>query len=157
MIDRAGQLFIRFELPRLMGETVGMMEPHELAPERAHLIGFGVGKLALVLHCRSGLIVFPLRLRLRLPELPARLLRLLLAAAEQRIEELLPVAHDEPQRVAFPVVLRQLFEKGRLHCIRLRLFNRVGGLQFRQPRPRRSHERGETLRLGIHIHHDARC
>jgi hypothetical protein len=34
-------------------------------------------------------------------------------------------------------VLRQLFEKGRLHCIRLRLFNHVGGLQFRQPRPRR--------------------
>ena len=45
------------------------------------------------------------------------LLRLILAAAEQRIEELLPVAHDEPQRVAFPAVLRQLFEKGRLHCV----------------------------------------
>jgi hypothetical protein len=137
MMDRAGQLLIRCELPRLIGETVGMMEPHEPAPERAHLTGLGLGKLALVLHRRGGLVVFPLRLRLRLPELPARLLRLLLAAAEQRIEELLPVAHDEPQRVASPVVLRQLFEKGRLHGIRLRLFNRVGGLQFRQPRPRR--------------------
>ena len=72
MMDRAGQLRIRFELPRLMGETVGMMEPHELAPERAHLTGLGLGKLALVLHCRGGLVVFPLRLRFRLPELPAR-------------------------------------------------------------------------------------
>ena len=92
------------------------------------------------------------RLRLRLPELRARLLRLLLAAAEQRIEELLPVAHDEPQHVAFPAMLRQLFEKGRLHGIRLRLFNRVGGLQFRQPRPCRVDEL-RSSRTGAFFHH----
>jgi|GEM_PF-1924869 len=46
MMDRDGQLLIRCELPRLIGETVGMMEPHELAPERAHLTGLGIGKLA---------------------------------------------------------------------------------------------------------------
>ncbi len=78
MIDRAGQLFIRFELLRVIGETVGMIELHELAPERTHFVGFSLGKLSLVLHRRCGFLVFPLCLCLRLLKLFAHLLCVLL-------------------------------------------------------------------------------
>ena len=100
--------------------------------------------------CRRLLVIFA-RLRFRLLVVGFGLFRFLLAATHQRVQELPPVIHDEPQPVALLIMLAQLPEQHRLHDINARFLFREINFQLRQARPRTRHKLPQLLQLRIDV------
>ena len=90
-----------------MGETVGMIQLDQLLPQPVQLRFLVRRQWRLVRHrCRCLFVIF---VRLRSGPLVIRLglFRLLLPAAQQEIEILLPIIQHQPQPVALLVMLAQ--------------------------------------------------
>ena len=63
LIDGGGQLMIRLQLVRLVGETVGMIQLHQLLPKPRQLGFLLGGQLLLLVRRRRQFLVILVRLR----------------------------------------------------------------------------------------------
>ena len=104
---------------------------------------------------RRRLRIFLLLLRARLPVFLRDLPGLFLALPHERFQILPAIADDQPQPVAPLEMLAQPGKQPGLHRLHLRLFDREARFQFRQPRPRRVHQRPQPLQLRVHVKHQA--
>ena len=155
VVNRGGQLVISLLLLRLVREAVGVKQLHQLPPELAHLGGFPGGEFLLLRQRRRRLRIFLLMLRARLPVFLRDLPGLFLALPHQRFQILPAIADDQPQPVAPLEMLAQPGKQPGLHRLHFRLFDREARFQFRQPRPRRVHQRPQPLQLRVHVKHQA--
>ena len=115
--------------------------------------GQPVISLLLLRQRRRRLRIFLLLLRARLPVFLRDLPGLFPALTHERFQILPAIADDQPQPVA-PLEMRaQPGKQPRLHRLHLRLFDREARFQFRQPRPRRVHQRPQPLQLRVHVKH----
>src|SRR5208283_4784746 len=103
-IDGRRQLVIRFQLFRLMREAVGVIQLDQFLPQPVQL-GFLLRRqLLLPGHRRRRFLIILLGLRPGFGVILLRLPGFLVTAANQRIQILLPIIHNQPEPVALLVM-----------------------------------------------------
>src|ERR1019366_10303211 len=151
LIDGGGQLVIRLQLVRLVGETIGMIQLHQLLPKLRQLRFLLGGQLLFLVRRRRQFFVVLVRLRLGALVIFRGLHPFLPAAARERLQKLPPVIHREPQPVALLIMLPQPPEQHRLHGVNARFLLGIIRFQFRKLRPRARHKLTKFFQLWTYV------